>query len=67
MNNKELLDYMKNSHEYTLMEMRLVGEDVKDHVDRKYGKRISRLEHWRTAIIAGCAVALAWLKKEGIL
>ncbi len=63
----------KARHEYTLMEMRLMGEDIKSDnrqllaelCDKQISpleKRTSSLEHWRTSIAGGFAVVLAYLK-----
>lgn len=63
----------RQRHEYTLMEMRLMGEDIKaDHREQltqlcekkidPLAKRVNSLEHWRTSIAGGFAVILAYLK-----
>jgi hypothetical protein len=65
MNNKELMEFMKNSHEFTLMEMRLLNEDVKEHIADKYEKRITYLEHFKTYVhaVTGTFILLfAWVK-----
>jgi len=57
---------MKRQHEYTLMEFRLgeqrIIDEVKEHVAEKYGKRITRLEHWRTFLTGAFIGITSWLK-----
>jgi hypothetical protein len=60
----------KRQHEYLLQEIRLTGEDIKEHIHEKYEPRITSLEHWRSYIhgIAGaCALIATYLKGGKIL
>ena len=57
---KEKLDAQ---HEYTLMEIRLSAEDVKEYVRQEIkciDKRLSSLEHWRTFLVGGWAGIMAY-------
>ena len=73
MNKGERLEAAKKQHEYTLMEIRLSAEDVKEDMRQQINTvikdhilpikgRISTLEHWRTGIIAGATAIIAWFK-----
>ena len=63
-------DDEKKRHEYLLMEMRLVGEDVKEYVRstiEPVKKRVTTLEHGATAFGAtigtiGALLGWKWIK-----
>jgi hypothetical protein len=63
--NKELLEFLKKQHEFSLMEFRLGNEDLKEHIEKKYGGRITALEHFKTyvhAVTATFLVLIGWIK-----
>lgn len=69
MNRAEQMETDKRRHEYTLMEVRLTGEDIKNNIAEKIDKRIkpledrvTSLEHWRTLLLGGWGAIIAWFK-----